>query len=170
MGEISKTPHVVGLISDYVLELLPGDESERVTAHLSRCPECRRAMATERQVGQSVRSTLQATSDIDQTRLRQAMPRPPVNADPDQRLLAWSPGLAAVGILLLIMCGTLVLYLNHRPAGWSSTPPAALSTAVITTNTPTQTATREIAATADQDGMLWIPEMAPASETREREA
>jgi anti-sigma factor RsiW len=167
MTDFSDAPHVLSLISDYVLELLPGDESALVTAHLARCPECRRAMVAERQVGESVWSTLQATSDVDRARLRQSMPRPPFASGATRALLTWSPGLATAAILLLIVCGTFVLYLSQRPGGWSSVPPAAISTAVIMTNTPTQTATREITATAVQDEMLSMPETAPAREKLE---
>ena len=161
MTEMSDTPHVLSLISDYVLELLPSDETALVQAHLSNCPECRRAVATERQVGRTVRATLHAASTIDQVQLRRSMPQLPVAADPTRSLLAWSPRLATVGIFFLIIGSAFVLYLNQRAAGWSSTPPAAYSTAVIMTDTPTMTATSEITATIDQVETSSVPAAAP---------
>lgn len=170
MTEISDSRHVVSLLTDYVLELLPGDESDQVTAHLSRCQECQRAMAAERQVGLAVKTTLRAASSVDQARLRRSMPLPPVTVNPVQALLTWSPGLAAIGILLLIIGSTLVFYLNQRPAGWSSTPPAAYSTAVMMTNTPTMTATSEITPTAGKDKIFSWPEIHGEPEDLEQES
>ena len=170
MTEITDAPHVLSLMSDYVLELLPVDETDRVSAHLSHCPECRRALETERQVGHLVKSTLHVTSTVESARLRESKPRSPTAAGPPRSLLALSPGLAALGILLLIIGSTLVLYLNQRSSGRSATPPAAYSTAIILTDTPTMTATSEIPATAGPEKMSSLPEDAPGAEDLEQES
>ena len=164
MTQISETAHVVNLLSDYVLELLPGDESARVAAHISGCRDCRRALTSERNVGRLVWNTLNEVSVPGQGKLQQRMPPPPAVHGRAIPLLTFSPRLAAAGIMLILICSTLFLYLNQRPGVWTFASPTAWSTAVILTDTPTQTATREFAATVEQGAAPSPSNMAPAGE------
>ena len=153
MSQISGSSHVRTMLSDYVLELLPGDKSAEVGAHITRCPDCRRALARERNVGRLVQNTLDEMPTPAQDRMQQLMPPPPAGRGRAKLLLAFSPGWAAAGIMLLIICSTFLLYLNQRPGIWTFTSPTAWSTAVIMTDTPTQTATRDFTATVEQSAV-----------------
>jgi len=55
--------HVLPLITDYVLDLLPGSERRRVELHAAECADCRQALKSERQPGDLVRRTVQAATE-----------------------------------------------------------------------------------------------------------
>lgn len=153
MIKTSETTHVLNLIPDYVLELLPPAESDRVAHHLARCQECHQAMASERELSRSVQRTLRAVSAPDRAKLRQLIPASPARPKWTASQLFLSPGWAAVGLLLLVAFGAIGLYLNQQPVSWTFEQPTVGSTAVLLTDTPTQTATRNIAATVDFEAL-----------------
>jgi len=153
--------HVRTLIPEYVLGLLPGEQANWVAAHTAHCADCRLALAREQEIGRSVKTTLARVGTADSDRLRRLMP-----PAPDRNRLArprLSPGLAAAGIMLLILFSTISLFAVQRPGAWSLTAPTAHSTTVMLTDTPTQTATREMTATVEGVGAVSSPSPAARS-------
>jgi anti-sigma factor RsiW len=149
MNQSAKSTHVHRLIPDYVLGLLSGDEADWVTAHTSRCDDCRRVLAQEQAIGRSARAALQKATKPDRNRLRRLMPVPPAVAGSRSTWLLRSPGLAAAGVMLLLLFSAIALYAGQRPGVWGVTAPTVRSTATTLTETPTLTATREMTATVE---------------------
>ncbi|MBK8933657.1 MAG: zf-HC2 domain-containing protein [Chloroflexi bacterium] len=134
--------HVLPLISDYVLDLLPGSERRRVELHAAECAACRQALKSERQLGDLVRRTVQAATEPGYGRLPQLMPaipsRRPAKASHRQHP---QRQLALAGLLLLLLIGTFGLRFGQTRRAWQ--PP--LPTAVVSTATITSTATATLA-------------------------
>jgi anti-sigma factor RsiW len=147
MTKSTESSHVDNLISDYVLGLLPGDEANWVAAHTSSCAACRRTLVQEQEIGRSVKRTLSQDTMPNPEQLRRLMPAAPSRARSAVPLL--SPGLAAAVIMVLALFSAITLFASQRPGAWSLSAPTAYSTAVMLTDTPTQTATREVTVTAE---------------------
>lgn len=161
MKRASDSTHVPKLIPDYVLGLLPVDEARWVDAHLAGCGQCRQALTTEQAIGRSVKVTLSKASSPDADQIRRLMPSPPLSTGALVRWPIMSPGLAAGMIALLLVFGAFALFALQQPGAWGLTAPTARSTTVLLTDTPTQTATREITVTAE--GLEAIVSPSPAS-------
>jgi anti-sigma factor RsiW len=161
MTQLVEPPHVEGLISDYVLGLLPGNQANWVAAHTSHCAACRRALAQEQEICRSVKTTLSTATIPERDRLRRLMPPAPSRARGSLPRL--SPRLAATGIMFLVLFSAIAFLSSQRPGAWGISSPTALSTAVMLTDTPTQTATRGVTATAESLQAASSP--APAVQT-----
>jgi anti-sigma factor RsiW len=132
--------HTLPLLSDYVLDLLPGGERRQVEQHAAECADCRQALQIERQVGGLVRATLQATTEPGYGRLAQLRPAIPHRhpAQPDfwrQR----QRQLALVGLLLFLLTGALGLRYGNAPQGWQPPLPTHVAITATTTNEATAT-------------------------------
>jgi anti-sigma factor RsiW len=158
MTPTTEQTHVRDLIPDYVLGVLPGDRANWVVAHTSHCGPCRRALAHEQEIGRSVKDALTMTARVDRERLRSLMPPVPTGARVSFPRL--SPALATAAVMLVLLFGVVALFAGQRPGSWGLSAPTALSTAVMLTDTPTQTATREMTATAE--GQEAVSNPAPA--------
>jgi hypothetical protein len=141
--------HVLNLIPDFVLGLLPGDDAQWVAAHVSCCGVCRQALVDEEAIGRAVRSTLERMSPVDSRTFQRLAPDAPALARATLRRPRWSPGLAAAALTILLLVGALTLFAGLQPGSWVLSAPTAGSTLVLMTDTPTQTATRELTATAE---------------------
>lgn len=131
--------HVLPKLSDYVLDLLPGGERRQVEQHAAECAACRTALQTERQIGGLVRASLQAASEPRHGRLGQLRPGiAPVRPAQSGFWLARQRQLALVGLLLVLLLGTLGLRYSSARQSWQ--PP--LPTSVAATATTTASATR----------------------------
>jgi len=131
--------HVLPLLSDYVLDLLPGGERRRVEEHAATCAACRHALQKERQVGSLVRATLQGAAEPEHGRLVRLMPAlPRQTGHPAFGLgLGQQRQLALVGLLLVLIVGTLGLRYGEGRPGWQ--PPLPTSIAATATNSATAT-------------------------------
>ncbi len=157
--------HVSNLIPDYVLGLLPGDQADWVTAHTAHCAPCRQALAQEQKISRSVKASLARATSPDRDRLQRLMPAAP---GPRVAGIGWrrlSPGLAAASVVLVLLIGAVALFVGQQPGAWGLTAPTAQATAVLLTDTPTQTATREMTATVQGRQALTSP--APAAQAAE---
>jgi len=153
MNETVDKTHVMGLISEYVLDLLPREETIRVARHLASCETCHKAMTEERKMTRSVRGTLQLVSAPDPERLRRLMPVADKARQPILSHFTLAPSWTAVALLLLIALGVMGLYLNQPSIYWSFEGPTASATAVLMTDTPTQQVTRDMTATAKSEAL-----------------
>lgn len=149
MARSTDSTHVHNLIPDYVLGLLPGDQANWVAAHTSHCGACRRTLAQEQQISRSVKLTLSRATRPDEGRLRRLMPPTPASPPARSTWSLFSPGMAAAGIMLILLFSAIALFASQRPGTWGLSAPTARSTAAMLTETPTQTATRELTATAE---------------------
>ncbi|MGD2079439.1 MAG: zf-HC2 domain-containing protein [Chloroflexota bacterium] len=148
MSQSTESTHVQQFISDYALGLLTRDEADTFNAHVSRCRQCRQALTQEQSIGHAVKATLAHATMPDKRRLRQLMPAPPPSRSP--RLVpALAPGLAAAAIVLVLVFGAISLFSSQRTGSWGLYAPTIQSTSVLMTDTPTQTATREVTTTAE---------------------
>lgn len=133
--------HVLPLLSDYVLDLLPGGQRRQVELHAAECAACRQALQAERQLGAVVRASLQAATEPGYGRLARLMPAIPKPAAPPVYHRARQRQLALVGLLLLLLLGSLGLRYGQGRQGWQ--PP--LPTIVAATATQTSEATATLA-------------------------
>lgn len=149
MNQTTDSTHVTKLIPDFVLGLLPGDEAAWVAAHAAHCGQCRQALAQEQGVGRTVKATLSRVTATDKDRVRQLMPKAPVSSGVRSGWPFPSPALAAAAVVLVVLFSAAALFVSQRPGAWKLSAPTARSTTVMLTDTPTQTATREVTATAE---------------------
>lgn len=106
--------HVLTQLSDYILDLLPGDERQRVERHTAVCAQCRQALQRENRSGAAVRQTLTVATQPPPGRLMQLMPAAPRRA---RRLAVSTPlwrfagyrQLAAIALLLILVVGAVFL-------------------------------------------------------------
>ena len=138
--EIGENRHILNLIPDYVLDLLPGEQKMAVERHLTICAGCRQAVQQERQIGHLLRQTMQAASRPAPERLAGLQPAPPGG----WKLLwatKWPRQAATLALLLLLFVGFLGLQQqNERPIFWPGQNTPWTMTATLTEG-PTMTAT-----------------------------
>jgi anti-sigma factor RsiW len=128
-------------LTDYALGLLPAQQEEAVSEHLSTCADCREAVGIERGIGQMVRQTLHVTTRPDRARLRRLMPTIPQQTKRGTIPVGWMGRLAPALAALLLIIGGLLLWPSDedQPA-----PLFIVATATaISTNTPTATIVQE---------------------------
>ncbi|MCB8988170.1 MAG: zf-HC2 domain-containing protein [Ardenticatenaceae bacterium] len=129
--------HVLPLLSDYVLDLLPSGKRQQVELHAAECAACRAALQTERQIGGLVRASLQAAAEPGNGRLAQLMPAVPRQPAPTAVWWDRQRQLALVGLLLVVLLGSWGLRFGQGRHGWQ--PPLPTSVAVTATNSATAT-------------------------------
>ncbi len=103
--------HVHELIAEYVLDLLPPAQRQRVEQHVKSCEQCQRSLQTEQQIGLLLRSTLQKTTEPTPRRLRQLMPATPQPTIPLWGFSRWQKRLAPAFMVFLLLLGSLGLQL-----------------------------------------------------------
>ena len=144
--------HIIDLVPDYVLELLPPAGRAQVETHAASCEHCRRALLAERQIGPLVRQTLTLATRPQPGRLAALMPRPPQPARSRwtrplrlpvlarEQLVAVRSFAAALCLMVLLTVGSLQLWQAQYPAGDPS------ATAIVVTATLAPTATNTVVA------------------------
>ncbi len=136
--------HVLPLLSDYVLDLLPSGKRRQVERHAAECAACRTALQTERQLGSLVRTSLQAATEPGNGRLAHLMPAIP--RQPARAIwLGRQRQLALVGLLLMLLLGSLGLRYGQGRHGWQ--PPLPTSVAATATNSATATLAQTMTST-----------------------
>jgi anti-sigma factor RsiW len=130
--------HILEQISDYVLNLLPEAEQQRVAHHVAGCGSCHQALVRERHLVTTVRSTLDAVTRPDRARLASLRPAMPHSAVKRGPVRVWQRQLAALAAVILLLMGGVGLSAGQRAAGWFDLSPTGYPTV---TDTPTMTAT-----------------------------
>lgn len=97
--------HIEDQLTDYVLDLLSGEEKRAVARHVAACDECRRALQREREIGRLVHSVLKRTTAPKPGRLQSLMPTIPSGRSPLLALLAPYQQWAIACLLLVAMMG-----------------------------------------------------------------
>jgi anti-sigma factor RsiW len=120
------------LIADYVLDLLPAEKRLLLESHAAACPACRQAIQQERQVGQVVRAAVWQMPRPAAARLNQLRPvvsrtRPFFFTMPRQ--------VAALGLMVFLLLGTLGLNRVNQQSHW----PVQSPTVLVVTETATAT-------------------------------
>ena len=127
--------HVHELITEYVLDLLPPAQRQRVEQHVKLCEQCQRSLKAEQQIRRLLHSTLQKTTAPTPRRLRQLMPTSPHRTKPMWGFSRWHKRLAPAFMVFLLLLGSLGLQLafpiDAAPA-FVNTVLAADVTATIT--------------------------------------
>jgi hypothetical protein len=100
--------HIEEQLTDYVLDLLSGEEKRAVARHVAACEECRRAVQREREIGRLVHSVLKRTTAPRPGRLQSLMPAVPSRRSPLLALLAPYQQWAIACLLLVAMMGAFV--------------------------------------------------------------
>jgi anti-sigma factor RsiW len=129
--------HILPLLSDYVLDLLPPAGRRRVEYHAANCPACRAALHAERQIGEQVRGTLAATALVENGRLRQLQPA----GHPRQPLFRPQRQLALASLLCLLLFGAVGFGQQPAPGGWQ--PSLAYTATLTSAATATDPSTRQ---------------------------
>ena len=147
--------HVLPLLADYVLDLLPGNERRQVEQHAADCADCRQALHGERQIGGLVRATLHTATEPAYGRLTQLRPAVPQRATQPIRGPQRQRQLALAGLLLVLLLGASGWRYGNARQSWQ--PPLPTHIAITATTTATTTvATTTIAATTYQEAMATL--------------
>lgn len=134
--------HVLPLVTDYVLGLLPPEEQRRVERHAGDCPACRQAVNRERQVGQLVRHTVAAAQPP--FRAQALRPRPPARAAIARERLyrQFAPAM----MILMLLLGSVAMRLSAGGAELRGSGAVFLTSSSTPTLAPSKTPTATIAA------------------------
>jgi hypothetical protein len=97
--------HIEEQLTDYVVDLLSGEEKRVVARHVAACEECRRAVQREREIGRLVHSALNSATTPKPARLQSLMPPVPGGRSPLLALLAPYRQWAIACLLLVAMIG-----------------------------------------------------------------
>lgn len=136
--------HITHLISDYVLDLLPVRERERVEQHAAACPHCRHLLQAERHLAHLTRDTLALATAPSPARLAALMPPIPTRPRPWHTTPTWQRSLALAGVCLFLLITSFGFYPGGQNSGWVGSPVAthvaATATATVVPATYTLTA------------------------------
>lgn len=137
MIETNKAPN---LLQEYVLDLLPLAEKQRLNQQIGADPVLRAKVQQERQVAQLVKQTMQQAGQIENGRLTQLMP-----AIPQQKRPLWGMAmprqLAMMAMLFVLLLGGWQWFSSSQSAIWPS-PPTIVAVTATMTHTPTATQTQ----------------------------
>ncbi|MBK8987812.1 MAG: zf-HC2 domain-containing protein [Chloroflexi bacterium] len=140
--------HVLPLLADYVLDLLPGNERRQVEQHAADCADCRQALHGERQIGGLVRATLHTATEPAYGRLTQLRPAVPQRATQPIRGPQRQRQLALAGLLLVLLLGASGWRYGNARQSWQPPPPTHIAITATTVATTTIAATTYQEATA----------------------
>ena len=136
---MNRHEHVTDLVTDYVLGLLPEQQTDYLRNHIVECSQCRQELSNERKMSADIRSTFASISVPDQRQLDMLMPMAP------QIQTGWSQskqlknGLVIAIATVIISLTTIGLRAGFSQNSWLYPPPTAYSTATLVTDTPTHT-------------------------------
>ena len=131
--------HITPLITDYVLDLLPGDERVRVEQHAAACPSCRQRLQAERHLVHLTRDTLSLTLNPLPTRLAAYRPPIPARSRPWYTTQTWQRSLAVMTVFLFLLITSFTLFPNGSTANALPTHIAITATATTAPATATHT-------------------------------
>ncbi len=127
--------HITHLISDYVLDLLPMREKERVEQHAAACPHCRQLLQAERHLAHLTRETFALATAPSPARIAALMPPVPARPRPWHSTPAWQRSLALAGVCLFLIITSFGLYPGGQNTSWAASPAAATHVAATATAT-----------------------------------
>ncbi|MBK8900960.1 MAG: hypothetical protein IPM53_07250 [Anaerolineaceae bacterium] len=142
MIETNKAPN---LLTEYVLDLLPPTEKQRLAQQIGADPALQAQVRQERQVGQLVKQTVQQAGIIDNARLTQQMPAIPRQKRPFWHNPAAQQAMRQVAMatmMFILLLGGWQWFNGSQTAVLSQTPTAIAVTATMT-HTPTATQTQQ---------------------------
>jgi anti-sigma factor RsiW len=143
MIETNKAPN---LLTEYVLDLLPPAEKQRLAQQIGADPALRAQVQQERQVGQLVKQTVQQAGQVDNARLARLMPAVPRQKRPFWHNPAVQQAMrqvAMVAMMFILLLGGWQWFNGSQTAVLSQTPTAIAVTATMT-HTPTATQTQPV--------------------------
>lgn len=129
------------LLQEYVLDLLPPAEKQRLAQQIGHDPALMKQVQQERQVGQFVKNTLQQASAVENGRLAQLMPSIPKGKRPFWPSFA-PRQLAMVAMLFVLLLGGWQWFNSGQSALWTS--PTAIAVTATMTHTPAATETQTV--------------------------
>ena len=124
MIETNKVPH---LLTEYVLDLLPPAEKQRLAQQIGADPALQAQVQQERQVGQLVKQTVQQAGQADNAQLARLMP-----AVPRQKRPFWHNPAAQQAMRQVAMAAMMFWWSSSSSSGRMATgrsSPAACSAA-----------------------------------------
>lgn len=131
--------HITPLITDYVLDLLPGEERAKVEQHAAACPPCRQRLQAERHLVHLTRDTLTLTLNPPASRLATLRPPVPSRSRPWYTTQTWQRSLAVMAVFLFLLITSFSLYPTGRTANALPTHIAITATATTAPATATNT-------------------------------
>ena len=136
---MNKQEHVTGLMTDYVLGLLPDQQTIYFRTHIAECPQCRHELLNERKMCADIRTTFASISIPDQHQLDKLMPMTPQIQAGWRQTKQLKTGLAIAFATVIISLTTIGLRAGFSQNSWLYPSPTAYSTATLVTDTPTHT-------------------------------
>ena len=130
--------HVEELVSDYVLDLLSETQRAEFAIHISRCTNCSRLVADERQIGDLISKTIKVTAPA-QGRLKELRPPVPVKRAGLLSQAPYSHQLVFAAMLIIAIFASMNLLYSQQ----SSSSDRPESTAYNVTSSLSGTPTRE---------------------------
>ncbi len=137
-----ETNNTQNLLQEYVLDLLPPVDKQRMAQQVGSDPALLAEVQQERQVGQLVKSTLQQVGAVGNGRLAHLMPAIPQKRRPFWHSIA-PRQLAMVTMLFVLLLGSWHWFTSGQSALWSS--PTAVAVTATMTHTPAATETQMVA-------------------------
>lgn len=131
--------HITLLITDYVLDLLPGDERAKVEQHAAACPHCRQLLQAERQLLHLTRDTLALTLNPAPARLAALRPPAPTRSRSWYTRQTWQRSWAVMAVCLFLLITSFSLFPNGHTANALPTHIAMTATATSVPATATHT-------------------------------
>ncbi len=143
MIETNQAPN---LLQEYVLDLLPPAEKQRLAQQIGADPVLQARVQQERQVGQLVKQTVQQAGLADNARLARLMPAVPRQQRPFWPIPTVQQTMrqvAMVVMMFMLLLGGWQWFNGGQTAVLSQTPTAIAVTATMT-HTPTATQTQQV--------------------------
>ncbi len=138
---ISETIHILPDVSDYVLDLLPGEKRRSIETHAATCVICRNALQQELQLVQEVKSTLFNAARPKPSQLVSLMPDFPSRRFSLSKAL-WQKQFAPIALLFIFILGGWGLWQNAKSSIWVDPSPTTLQVTATMTDIPTSTTTQ----------------------------
>jgi anti-sigma factor RsiW len=103
-----KSNHIQHNLSDFVLDLLPVEEKQRVIHHIAGCADCRAAVQRERQIGRLIYGALNAATRPEPNQFQALMPAIPSRRSSFLAMFAPHRQWAIACLLLIAMMGAFI--------------------------------------------------------------
>ena len=141
---------ITSLITDYVLDLLPGEEKAKVEQHAAACPHCRQRLQAERHLAHLTHDTLALALNPSPARLAALRPPVPVRPRSWYTTYTWHRSLAVMAVFLFLLITSFSLYPSGQTTNTlpthiaiTATATTAPATATYTLAPPTETSSPE---------------------------
>ncbi len=130
--------HIQPKLTDYVLDLLSGQERRDVDHHVAICSVCQDALDSEMQMGRAIQQSLHLVTQPTNGRLQQLMPPIPRKRERWQLNLTLQRQIASALVLSILILGGFGWYNATQQNGFLPAPTYVAITATFTSE-PTAT-------------------------------